>query len=51
MSEGKVITCNAAVVWAAGEKMIIEEIQVEPPRKGEVRIKVVATSIVSSEEL
>lgn len=45
MSEGKIITCRAAVVWAAGEKLKIEEVQVDPPKKGEVRIKIIATSI------
>lgn len=46
-SKGKVITCKAAVVWAAGEPFKIEEIQVEPPKKGEVRIKIVSTGVVS----
>lgn len=47
MSEGKVITCKAAVVWAAGEPFKIEEIQVDPPKKGEVRVKIVSTGVVS----
>lgn len=47
MSEGKVITCKAAVVWAKTEPFVIEDIQVDPPKKGEVRVKVVATGIVS----
>lgn len=46
MSEGKVITCKAAVVWAPGEDLKIEEIQVDPPKKGEVRVKIIATGIV-----
>jgi hypothetical protein len=45
MSKGNIITCRAAVVWAAGEKLKIEEVQVDPPKKGEVRIKIIATSI------
>lgn len=45
--EGKVITCRAAVVFAAGEPFKIEEIQVDPPKAGEVRVKIVATGIVS----
>lgn len=44
---GKVITCKAAVVWSVGEKFQIEEIQVDPPKKNEVRVKIVATGIVS----
>jgi S-(hydroxymethyl)glutathione dehydrogenase / alcohol dehydrogenase len=45
MLQGKVITCRAAVVWAPGEKAIIEEVQVDPPKKGEVRVKIIATGI------
>lgn len=47
MSEGKVITCRAAIIWAPNEPLKIEKIQVDPPQKGEVRIKIVATGIVS----
>lgn len=46
MSQGKVISCRAAVCWAPGEKLKIEEIQVDPPKRGEVRIRIVATGIV-----
>lgn len=46
MSEGKVITCKAAVAWAAKEPLSIEDIQVDPPKKGEVRVKIVATGVV-----
>ena len=45
--EGKVITCRAAVAWAVGEKLKIEDIHVDPPKKGEIRIKIVSTGIVS----
>jgi S-(hydroxymethyl)glutathione dehydrogenase/alcohol dehydrogenase len=41
-----IITCKAAICWNAGEKLKIEEIQVDPPKPGEVRVKVVATGIV-----
>lgn len=47
MSEGNVITCKAAVVWAKNEPFVIEDIQVDPPKKGEVRVKIIATGIVS----
>lgn len=47
MTEGKVITCKAAVAWAAKEPLKIEDIQVEPPKAGEVRIKILATGVVS----
>ncbi|PVU95035.1 hypothetical protein BB560_005875 [Smittium megazygosporum] len=43
--EGKPIICKAAVAWAPGEPLKIEEVQVDPPKEGEVRIKIVATSI------
>ncbi|KAF8394200.1 hypothetical protein HHK36_020407 [Tetracentron sinense] len=42
---GKVITCKAAVVWGPGQPLVIEEVQVDPPKKMEVRIKILYTSI------
>jgi S-(hydroxymethyl)glutathione dehydrogenase/alcohol dehydrogenase len=42
---GKVITCRAAVAWAPNEPLRIETIEVAPPKKGEVRIKVVANAL------
>ncbi|XP_057829295.2 alcohol dehydrogenase 1 isoform X1 [Cryptomeria japonica] len=42
---GKVITCKAAVAWAAGEPLKIEEVQVAPPQAMEVRIKICYTSL------
>lgn len=47
MTEGKVITCRAAVAWGPKEPLKIEEIQVEPPKSGEVRVKIFATGVVS----
>lgn len=47
MTEGKVIKCRAAVSWAANEPLSIEEVEVAPPKAGEVRVKIVATGIVS----
>ncbi|KAJ6649934.1 Alcohol dehydrogenase class-3 chain L [Pseudolycoriella hygida] len=49
MSQGKVITCRAAVCWNAGEKLKIEKIQVEPPSKNEVRVKIMTTSLCFSD--
>ena len=37
---GKVIECQAAVAWEAKAPLSIETIQVDPPKAGEVRIKV-----------
>ncbi|RVW91674.1 Alcohol dehydrogenase-like 3 [Vitis vinifera] len=42
---GKVITCKAAVVLGPGQPFVIEEIQVDPPQKMEVRVKILYTSI------
>ncbi|CAN6466329.1 unnamed protein product [Victoria cruziana] len=44
-TQGKVITCKAAVLWGPKEPFVIEDIQVEPPQQLEVRIKVLYTSI------
>lgn len=46
-TEGKVITCKAAVCWGVGEPLKIEEVQVAPPQKDEIRAKVVASGLVS----
>lgn len=45
MSEtaGKVIKCKAAICWGAGEPLKIQEIEVEPPRSHEVRVKILYT--------
>ncbi|KAK8945988.1 Alcohol dehydrogenase-like 4 [Platanthera guangdongensis] len=42
---GKVIKCKAAVVWAPGEPFMMEEIEVEAPRRLEVRLRILFTSI------
>ena len=36
---GKTITCKAAVAWEAKAPLVIEDIEVDPPRAGEVRMK------------
>ncbi|KAJ3194265.1 hypothetical protein HK101_003110 [Irineochytrium annulatum] len=40
---GKVIKCKAAVAWAPQQPLSIEEVEVAPPQKGEVRVKIVAS--------
>ncbi|GAU27592.1 hypothetical protein TSUD_271330 [Trifolium subterraneum] len=46
MSTAKqVITCKAAVCWGAGEAVKMEEIQVEPPKATEVRVKMLGSSV------
>jgi S-(hydroxymethyl)glutathione dehydrogenase / alcohol dehydrogenase len=45
-AEMSVITCKAAVAWAAKEPLSIEDIQVGPPKAGEVRVRITATGVV-----
>eukprot|EP01129_Flabellula_baltica_P003701 TRINITY_DN13442_c0_g1_i1.p1 TRINITY_DN13442_c0_g1~~TRINITY_DN13442_c0_g1_i1.p1 ORF type:complete len:383 (-),score=99.44 TRINITY_DN13442_c0_g1_i1:31-1179(-) len=49
-TQGQVITCKAAVAWEANQPLSIETIQVEPPKAGEVRIKVLATGICHTDD-
>ncbi|KAG0496884.1 hypothetical protein HPP92_001575 [Vanilla planifolia] len=42
---GKVITCKAAVVWGPEEPFKMEDVEVEPPRPMEVRLRILITSI------
>jgi S-(hydroxymethyl)glutathione dehydrogenase/alcohol dehydrogenase len=44
-TQGKVIKCKAAVAWEAGKPLAIETIEVDPPRKGEVRVQIKATGV------
>jgi S-(hydroxymethyl)glutathione dehydrogenase/alcohol dehydrogenase len=39
------ITCKAAIAWEAGKPLSIEEVQVAPPKAGEVRLKLTATGV------
>lgn len=39
------IKCRAAVAWKAGEPLKIEQVEVAPPKKGEVRVKLIATGV------
>ncbi|KAK6187842.1 hypothetical protein SNE40_005779 [Patella caerulea] len=42
---GKVITCRAAVTWSVKQPLVIETIEVDPPKAGEVRIQILATGV------
>ena len=44
-TNGKVITCKAAVAWEAKAPLDVTEIQVAPPRAGEVRVKVISNAL------
>ncbi|THG01995.1 hypothetical protein TEA_002561 [Camellia sinensis var. sinensis] len=41
---GQVIRCSA-VAWEAGKPLVIEEVEVAPPQKMEVRVKILYTSL------
>nr|GLL39648.1 alcohol dehydrogenase-like 2 isoform X2 [Ipomoea trifida] len=46
---GKPIKCKAAVCRGAGEALVIEEIEVDPPKPWEVRIKIICSSLCHSD--
>ena len=45
-TNGKTITCKAAVAWEAKKPLDVTDIQVAPPKAGEVRVKVKGMSHV-----
>uniref|UniRef100_A0A8C9UYF3 Alcohol dehydrogenase 1-like n=1 Tax=Scleropages formosus TaxID=113540 RepID=A0A8C9UYF3_SCLFO len=48
-SKSQVIKCRAAVAWGHKQPLVVEEIEVFPPRDHEIRIKVVATGMCHSD--
>jgi len=44
-TNGQVITCKAAVAWEPKKPLDITDIQIEPPKTGEVRVKVIANAL------
>ncbi|KAG9292770.1 hypothetical protein G9A89_006331 [Geosiphon pyriformis] len=42
---GQIIKCKAAVAWGPGKPLSVEEIEVAPPKEGEVRVKIIATGV------
>ncbi|AOW06914.1 chaperonin 10-like protein [Yarrowia lipolytica] len=44
-TEGKTITCKAAVAWEAGKPLTLEDVEVAPPQAHEVRVKVTYTGV------
>ncbi|KAK4481369.1 hypothetical protein RD792_012256 [Penstemon davidsonii] len=48
-TSGKPIRCRAAVARKAGEPLVIEEVIVAPPQTGEVRVKIICTSLCYSD--
>ncbi|KAK9106269.1 hypothetical protein Syun_022280 [Stephania yunnanensis] len=49
MSSTAIITCKAAVAWGAGEALVIEEVEVDPPKPMEIRVKVISTALCRSD--
>ncbi|XP_025934264.1 alcohol dehydrogenase 1-like [Apteryx mantelli] len=49
-TSGKVIRCRAAVAWAAGKPLSVEEVEVAPPKAQEVRVKIVASGICRTDD-
>lgn len=44
------IECKAAVAWAANEPLTIETVTVQAPKKGEVRVKILFTSVCHTDQ-
>ncbi|XP_014088683.2 alcohol dehydrogenase class-3 [Bactrocera oleae] len=44
-TEGRVITCKAAIAWEAKKPLVIEDVEVAPPKSHEVRIKIIASGV------
>lgn len=40
------IRCKAAVAWEAGKPLAMEEVEVAPPKGGEVRLKVMNAGLM-----
>ncbi|KAH7840865.1 hypothetical protein Vadar_022642 [Vaccinium darrowii] len=50
-TNSQIITCKAAVCWGEGEEVKVEEIQVDPPKSGEVRVKMLCASLCHTDVL
>jgi len=44
-TNGKTITCKAAVAWEAKKPLDVTEVQIAPPKAGEVRVKVISNAL------
>lgn len=45
LTAGKIITCNAAVLKGPKQAFVLEKIEVDPPQRLEIRMKILYTSI------
>jgi S-(hydroxymethyl)glutathione dehydrogenase/alcohol dehydrogenase len=43
--EGKTIKCRAMVAWEAKKPLSLEEIEVEAPKLGEIRVKILYSAL------
>ncbi|KAM4834285.1 alcohol dehydrogenase 1-like [Thomomys bottae] len=48
-TSNKIIRCRAAIAWTTNAPLSIEEIEVDPPEAGEVRIKIIASGICGTD--
>lgn len=48
--ENKPIECKAAVAWGPNAPLSIETVTVDPPKRGEVRIKILYTSVCHTDQ-
>ncbi|XP_006893169.1 PREDICTED: alcohol dehydrogenase 1-like [Elephantulus edwardii] len=48
-TSGKIITCQAAIAWTENSPLSVEKVQVDPPKAGEVRIKITSSGICGSD--
>uniref|UniRef100_F6YVG3 Enoyl reductase (ER) domain-containing protein n=1 Tax=Ornithorhynchus anatinus TaxID=9258 RepID=F6YVG3_ORNAN len=46
---GRVIICRAAISWTPNTPLSVEEVEVDPPKACEVRIKVISTGICGTD--
>ncbi|KAI7730177.1 hypothetical protein M8C21_001465 [Ambrosia artemisiifolia] len=44
-TQGKVITCKAAVSYEPNKPLVIEDVEVAPPQAGEVRVQILFTAL------
>lgn len=49
-TQGKVIKCRAAVAYAFKKPLVIEEVEVAPPKAHEIRVKVCASGICHTDD-
>merc|ERR1712242_328172 len=44
-TQGQTITCKAAVAWEAKKPLDVTDVQIAPPKAGEVRVKVISNAL------